>query len=311
VTVYIEDEAWASCTFDLAGSPQQLVKESDRRVVGYAGQYRLLTIDDRATKDKFSCKLIAKQVGGLLALVGGMAVGAAVVLSGPVGWVAFAAVTVVVVGTAVAVYTHDCSDPLKNGGWALFHTTVHIQGRNAVLYNRSQLACSNGGILVASETQAAAQALSDAMVWNARLEVGVQILSNALIGYIIGRGVADPGSDFDKLTIPLALGSYATTDLLFAKDLGPWQSLGVGLVFSTVGYIAGALGQRVPSLAFLKGWGTEIGWQDLKTTLPAAVVGICADLLENHLASVNTDIVNNAANRSSAASGKTIISLDE
>lgn len=308
---YTEEDAWASCTFDLAGSPQQLVKQSDRRVVGYAPQDRLLTIDDRATKEKFSCKLAAKKWGGLLALAGGIAIGVTLVLSGPVGWVALAAVAVVAVGTAVAVYTHDCSDPLKNGEWVLFHATVHIQGKNAVLYNHSQLNCSNGGIVVASTTQATAQELSDAMKWNARIEVGVQILSNGLIGFITGYGVFDKDGDIDLASPFLAILSYKHTDFEHATDYTPEQSALAGLVYSASGYGLGEM-HRVPGLGWTKGWvGTEVtSWEDWLTTAAVAVVGYGSDKLEQYLANLNVSVVLEATTQSSSAAGKTIICVE-
>lgn len=304
---YIEEEAWASCTFDLAGSPQQLIKLSDRRVVGYTPQDRLLTIDDRATKEKFSCKLIAKQWGGLLALAGGIAIGAALVLSGPVGWIALGAVAVVAIGTTVAVCIHDCSDPLKNGQWIQFHTTVLIQGKNTVLYNYSQLNCGNGGIVVASTTQAAAQELSDAMKWNARIELGVQILSNGLIGLIVGYGLIDDGgADTDLATVPLAISSYVYTDF-FHPEYTPEQSLVAGLVFSGIGYGL-PLVSKIPGLGGLAGKiGTELSLQDLGVTALVAAVGYSGDKLEQYLANWNVDIVKGATAQSSSASGKTII----
>lgn len=310
--VFIEENAWASCSYDLAGAPQQLVKISDRRVVGYVPQDRLLTIDDRATKEKFLCKLTAKKWGGLLALCGGIAVGLVVAFSGPVGWIVFAAcaaVAVTAVGTAVALYNHDCSNPLKNGHWKFPHVTVLIQGKNAVLYNQSQLMCNNGGIVIASETQSAAQALSDSMKWNARMELGVQILQNALIGYITGVGVKDLDGDRDWLSAPLTVASYWYTDIEHAVDFYPEDSLLVALASSGIGYGVGEM-HRIPWLKWTKGpWGTEFTKTDLKTTLRSLALGYGGDKLEQLLNSWNTDIANDASNRPSGASGKTIICL--
>lgn len=314
--VFIEENAWASCTFDLAGSPQQLVKVTDRRVVGYLQQDRLLTIDDRATKEKFLCKLTAKKWGGLLALCGGIVVGIVVVCSGPVGWIVFAAcaaVAVTAVGTAVALYNHECTNPLKNGQWVLFHTTVHIQDKNAVLYNQSRLECSNGGLVVASETLGAAQELSDSMKWNARLELGVQILSNLVIGVFVGYGVYDKREgDLDLATIPLAILSYKETDFDHATDpdFTPWDSFLVGLKYSAIGYGLGEM-NRIPGLGWTKGYvGTEItSISDWLTTAATAAIGYVADKAEAGLKDQNDDIAKQAANRANGGSGKTIICL--
>lgn len=306
---YIEENAWASCTFDLAGSPQQLQKESDRLVVGYVGQDRLMTIDDRATKNKFTCKLIAKQWGGLLSLIGGIAIGVTMVLSGPVGWVALGALAVVAIGTTVAVCMHDCSDPLRNGKWVRFHATVLIRDRNALLYNRSQLNCGNGGILIASETQAAAQAISDAMKWSARTEVAVQILSNALIGVIVGRGFKDRNGDLDLASPFLAVGAYYYTDFVHPNDFTPEQSLIVSLSSQGVSYGMG-YSSRIPWLRFMKNFGTELGQtSDVLTTVGMIVTGYVADKVEQQLANHNNEVINAAA--TVAATGKTIIGAED
>lgn len=305
---YIEENAWASCTFDLAGSPRQLQKQRDRRVLGYVAQDRLLTIDDRATQEKFTCKLVAKKWGGLLSLIGGIAIGVTMVLSGPVGWVALGALAVVAIGTTVAVCMHDCSDPLKGGEWVMSHATVRIGGKNALLYNRSLLQCSNGGVLIASETEAAAQSISDSMKWNARGEVAVQILSNALIGVIVGRGVKDPDGDWDLAAPFLAVGTYYYTDFEHAKDFTPEQSLQASLVGSAAGFGIGYI-HRIPGLGFMKHFGTEISAVDLLTAGATLAIGYGADKLEEFLTNRNNAVINEAVGGGGGApgAGKTII----
>ncbi len=294
---YIEENAWVSCSFDLAGTPQQLEKLSDRCVVGYPAQDRLLTTDDRATKARFVCKMPAKRVGGLLALIGGIAVGVAIVLSGPVGWVVAGAVAVVVVGTAVAVCVHDCSDPLKGGQWVLFKTTVEVRGRRTLLYNHSKLQCAEGGLLIASETQAAAQALSESMKLSACLDVGVQILSNFGIGIIVGYGIFDKSGDVDLSTGPLAIASYIHTDMS-GGNYTPWESTKIGLWYSGAGYALGSA-YRIPGIPagpkeITKLLGTEIGLEDGLITLASSALGFGADTLEQYLADTNTDRVDDA-----------------
>jgi len=303
---YIEENAWASCTFDMAGSPQQLDKLSDREVVGYESLDRLLTVDDRATKAKFMCKMPAKQWGGLLALVGGIAVGLTLVLSGPVGWVALGAAAAVAIGTTVAVCVHDCSEPLRGGNWTNFKATVVIRGEFAILYNHSQLNCSKGGIIIASESKAAAQALSDQMKWNTRIEVGVQILSNALNGIVVGHGVID-GLDQDWSTIPLAISSYIYLDFAHT-EYDPEESLVAGLKFSALGYGLGHVHQLpgMGRLPFTKNLGTEIGIRDLAVTAATAGIGWLADTAESALAKKNEDIIN-TSHAPPPTSTKTII----
>lgn len=307
---YIEENAWASCTFDLAGSPRQLQKQCDRRAVGYVQQDRLLTIGDRATAEKFTCKLTAKQWGGLLSLIGGIAVGAAVVLSGPVGWIALGAVVVVAIGTTVAVCLHDCSEPLKAGEWVMFRTTVRIGGKNALLYNHSLLKCNNGGVLIASETEAAAQAVSDAMKWNARAEVAVQILSNAVVGFIVGVGVKDSDGDYDLAAPFLAVGAYYYTDFEQArnKDFTPEKSFLVSLSASALGYGIGYM-DRIPGMGFMKWFGTELGPVDVATTLLSLGVGYGGDKLEEYLAKRNDEVIKGAAG--SSGSGKSIVGAED
>ena len=159
---YIEEGGWVSCTMDSFGTPRQLVARRDAQVKRHDGKI-LLTKIDTAIDKQFVCNSPVKFWTGLAAL----AVGIAIALSGPVGWIALGACAVAAVAITIqAVTSHACNGCLEGLEWKFYHKTVKIGGQNAILYNYSQLQCSNGGLLIASETFDKANALSNEMALN-------------------------------------------------------------------------------------------------------------------------------------------------
>lgn len=314
MNAYIEEGAWVSCTFDLAGRPQQLKRHLDIEdfQVRYSSGKRLLTINDKNTKECFKCKLPAKQVGGLLALVGGIAVGLTIVLSGPVGWVFFGAVAVTAIGTTIAVFRHDCAEPQKNGKWRSFQETVIIKGETPILYNKSVLECGNGGLLIASETHQLAQEISDSMKWKARSELGLQILSNAFIGLFTGKDAVDStptGVDLDLSTIPLAISSYIDIDF-FHPSFTPEESLQRGIYYTTSNFVLGSV-YNIPGMpSWSKHLGTEVSISDLKTATMVTVIGYFSDKGEEYLSNSANNTITTIENSNTSSSSKTIITTD-
>lgn len=309
---YIEDGAWLSCSFDLAGTPKQLKRHLDKEdnKVQYSNGKRLLTVADKNTSECFKCKLAAKKWGGLLSLVGGIVVGVALVFSGPVGWIALGALAVVAIGTTIAVFAHDCADPQSSGNWINFHQTTFIKGKEAILYNKSVLECKDLGLLIASETEAQAQAVSDEMKWQARGELGLQILSNSLIGFVTGYGMFDrtpQGLDMDLSTGPLAVASYIHTD--FVHPEYSWQqSTLAGLGYTSANFGLGSVHRinRMPDWS--KNLGTEISLQDLGVAALTTGIGAGSDYLEGELANSSNSVVQELSSSVSDTSGKKIVS---
>ncbi len=309
---YIEEGAWCSCSFDLAGVPKQLQRRFDKEdnKVQYSEGKRLLTIQDKNTKECFKCKLVAKQWGGLAALVGGIVVGVAMVLSGPVGWIALGALVAVAITTTVAVFSHDCASFQKSGEWTLYHNKVKIKGEKAILYNKSILTCSNMGILIASETKEIAQKVSDDMKWNTRIELGLQILSNAIIGGVTGYGVIDKGgADLDLSTVPLSVASYIHTDFIHPEYTWSESAL-VGFGYTASNFILGSSYKIPRTPSWIKHLGTEISIEDGLVAGITTVVGAGSDYLEGKLSESADKVVENISKSSNDSSSKSIVSLD-
>ena len=91
-----------------------------------------------------------------------LAVGIAIALSGPVGWIALGACAVAAVAITIqSVTSHACNGCLEGAEWDNSHKRVSWGAQNAILYNYSQLECSNGGLLIASETFDEANSISN------------------------------------------------------------------------------------------------------------------------------------------------------
>lgn len=309
--LYIEDEGFVSCTFDLAGTPRNLGRTKERRV-GYSPETKnkeLLTEEDRYITAKFECKLVAKQWGGLAALIGGIVVGVigavivgvAVILSGPVGWIiAGTLAAAAVVGTVsgyvaaeIALANHECTEPLKSGKWENQSDTVYINNEAALLYNHSTLICGNSGILLASETEEKAAELSEAMDHWAKWELAVQILSSSLTGGITGLGVIDvdeSGIDLDLATIPLAIASYVENDFCHPERT-PEQATLHGLKYTAIGYGLGYVKYIPGAPPIFDHLGTEFSKSDLITTALSTALSYGADKLEEFLNNHNPDVI--------------------
>lgn len=304
---YIEEGAWLSCSFDLAGTPQQLQRHLDQedKKVQYSVGKRLLTELDKNTKNCFKCKSPAKFWGGMMAFVGGIAVGAALVLSGPVGWIALGAIAAVAIVTTVAVITHDCADKQKAGNWKPIHESVRIKKSKPLLYNFSILTCKEGGLLIASETEGKAQKVSNSMKYNARQELAVQILSQAVYG--VATGYTSPTAGVAIYNAVAGAGVYAVGEentpfgwtLAGIKLYGPDKY--IGLISSSKKNIIGAAFAKdffYGKSGFLAGMGV---------TIATAVADYWVNNLESELEGKNTNIVNTISDSEGEESGKKII----
>lgn len=322
MNAYIEEGAWVSCSFDLAGKPQQLIRhlESEPNPVRYSSGDRLLTVVDKNTKKKFVCKSPAKAFGGLGALIGGIVGGLLIVASGPVGWALVAAVAAVTVAAAVGgaiggiivACNHDCAGPQSGGKWRSEHQKVLIKGEKPILYNKSVLECANGGFLIASESKPKAQVVSDEMKWQARGELGLQVLSNALIGVATGYGaIDDGGADLDLSTIPLEIASYYTTDIVRANaDDEPLESAAIGAGFTAANFGLGSIYHAPGMPSWTRHLGTEFSKQDLVWAIFISAIGYGSDKGEQALNTSATEVIDSIEISQVDFSGRSIVATD-
>lgn len=140
---YLPEKVWAVCTNQLSSNPQELI--SSRRNINVRhndSSVTFLTVGDRNIKSNFVCK----NPISFWAMLGAIALGAACVLSGPIGWIALGVAATATIACVVKVVTHKCTGPLNDGKWVLLHSTVKINGKVAITRS-SILQCNNGGLL--------------------------------------------------------------------------------------------------------------------------------------------------------------------
>lgn len=183
-----QDKVFAVCTYQLSASPQKFSYNRNTISVYYQNTNQpLLTVDDKNIMDPFTCKSPANLAGTLLAFGAGLAVGALVFLSGPVGWIAFGVGAAIFVGGAVATVqavTHKCTDPLKGGNWFLAHNSVKINGSSAITRS-SILKCGNSGILTPFFDEASAKAAAKSIANKNRWELGINVVASFGAGFFL------------------------------------------------------------------------------------------------------------------------------
>lgn len=227
---YIEEGGWVSCTMDSFGTPRQLVARRDAQVKRHNGKI-LLTKIDTAIDKQFVCNSPVKSWTGWAALAVGIIV---IALSGPVGWIALGACAVAAVAITIqSVTSHACNGCLEGAEWDNSHKRVSWGAQNAILYNYSQLQCSKGGLLIASETFDEANSISNQMAlnnWKANaINIG-QHLANGIIDGLMGFSFTAVDVTFElageylgennivsgKTWLGVGLGKDATTTILKA-----------------------------------------------------------------------------------------------
>jgi len=149
---YIPRTTLTVCTNMMVPSPQKLAHAHGSTVMHKSANNQLLNIDDRKLMDAFKCKNPMKfwqGLGTMLVGIGiGILIGAAIVASGGTALLIVAAVVVATGATCIVagdMVSHDC-DATKQGSWQLFHKTVYIDKKNALLQT-SILSCSQGGMV--------------------------------------------------------------------------------------------------------------------------------------------------------------------
>ena len=216
---YIEEGGWVSCTMDSFGTPRQLVARRDAQVKRHNGKI-LLTKIDTAIDKQFVCNSPVKFWTGLAAL----AVGIAIALSGPVGWIALGACAVAAVAITIqSVTSHACNGCLEGTEWISSYEKVKLGGQDAILYNYSQLQCSNGGLLIASETFDEANSISNQMALNNWQANAINIEQHLVNGIIDGL----MGFSFTAVDVAFELaGEYLGENNIVSGET--WLGVGLG-----------------------------------------------------------------------------------
>ena len=186
-----------------------------------------------------------------------------------------------------------------------------IKGEKPILYNKSVLECANGGFLIASESKPEAQAVSDDMKWQARAELGLQILSNALIGTYTGYEFIDRNAadlDLDVSSIPLTIASYYHTDIAHAtSNDSPETSALIGAPYTAANFILGTI-NRVPGMpSWTRHLGTELSVKDVLWAITITGIGYGSDKGEEALSNSTTNIIKTIEKSQIDFSSKSVI----
>lgn len=132
-------------------------------------------------------------------------------------------------------------------------------------------------------------------VWG---EIGLQVISNALIGFITGRELKD-GDDWDWLTIITTPLGYAHVDFGH-PEFNPKKSALYGAGWASINFIVGA--PWLPSV--VRNWGTEFNKKDFAWASGTVLIGYISDLGEEYLANSANELLENSKK---FCSGKTVI----
>lgn len=137
-------------------------------------------------------------------------------------------------------------------------------------------------------------------------EIGLQVISNALIGFITGRELKD-GDDWDWLTIITTPLGYAHVDFGH-PEFSPEKSALYGAGWASINFILGAPGLpsalRSLGTEFDKSLGTEFDKKDFAWATSTVLIGYISDFGEGYLANSANELLGNSKK---FCSGKTVI----
>jgi len=188
---YIPNKTPIVCTYQTTPAPSELIVTRSAITVMYKTKEEpLLTVQDKNIQMEFTCKLDAGGWRSMMAFGAGLIVGAALILSGPVGWAVIAVgAGIMAAGYVASKVVHKCTPHLEAGTWALNHSTVKLDGAPA-LTQMSILTCSRSGILKPIIDPAlalsAAQSISNNNKW--------EIRANMAISFFFGFGLVTTGA---------------------------------------------------------------------------------------------------------------------
>lgn len=185
---YVPQDTMAICTMMTNGAPQMIkVATTPSNVMYSTKKQAFLTMSDNKLGGSFACKKPAKFWGGLQTLALGIAIGAAIVLTGgaaAVVIVAACAVGVFAGGVALFKMAHDCDATTKKK-WLGYHEKVRFN-RDFALLNRSFLDCPKGGKITIIMDPVIAQKAADFITSNNTEEYLWQAGSQLVMGFIGG-----------------------------------------------------------------------------------------------------------------------------
>ena len=213
---YIPKNTWVVCTMQQNPSPGKLIAtefpgEREQFSILFKGDEEriFLTVGDRNTAEKFVCK---KPMNMWLA-IGGLVVGL-ILASNPIGWVVIGICAVVLVASvAIAIVTHDCSEPLKLGKWVDEKDDVFFDKQLAII-ETSLLTCDKGGVLKPIIDKKTADEVAKAIALENFKEAAVTTVAAIATGFLMGKGggfLKAIGGLFSKSGALLTIGGVATT----------------------------------------------------------------------------------------------------
>ncbi|WP_139422860.1 DUF4280 domain-containing protein [Chryseobacterium mulctrae] len=217
---YVPQDTTAVCTMMTNGAPQMIKITSPSNVMYSTKTQPFLTIIDTKLSGSFQCKAPAKFWGGLQALALGIAIGAAIVLTGgaaAVVIVAACAISVAAGGVALYKMAHDCDATLEKK-WSLPHNKVRFNQEKAIL-NRSYLDCPKKGKITIIMDPVVAQRAADFISSNnnkeAMMQMGSQLVMGVITGVTAGTSVVVVG-----VTGALTLALYTPSEAFGDTDFG-------------------------------------------------------------------------------------------
>ncbi len=270
---YVPQDTTAVCTMMTNGAPQMIKITSPSNVMYSTKTQPFLTIRDNKLSGSFQCKAPAKFWGGLQALALGIAIGAAIVLTGgaaAVVIVAACAISVAAGGVALYKMAHDCDATLRVN-WSEPHGKVRFNQEKAIL-NRSYLDCPKKGKITIIMDPVIAQRAADFISNNnnkeAMMQMGSQLVMGVITGVTAGTSVIAVG-----VTGALTLALYTPSEAFGDTDFGS-NNEGTASTISAVGSDAVSAGTGVAVTKATGGVVTEIGGTIINSNVGNAVGGL-------------------------------------
>lgn len=268
---YVPQDTTAVCTMMTNGAPQMIKVTSPSNVIYSTKTQPFLTIRDNKLSGSFQCKAPAKFWGGLQALALGIAIGAAIVLTGgaaAVVIVAACAISVAAGGVALYKMAHDC-DATLDREWQKVHEKVRFNQGKAIL-NRSYLDCPKKGKITIIMDPVIAQRAADFISNNNNKEVMMQMGSQLVMGVITGV-TAGTSVIAVGVTGALTLSLYTPSEAFGDTDFGS-NNEGTTSTISAVGSdaVTAGVGAGLSATHIT----TEIGGTIINSNVGNAVGGL-------------------------------------
>lgn len=268
---FVPQDTTAVCTMMTNGAPQMIKVTSPSNVIYSTKTQPFLTIRDNKLSGSFQCKAPAKFWGGLQALALGIAIGAAIVLTGgaaAVVIVAACAISVAAGGVALYKMAHDC-DATLDREWQKVHEKVRFNQGKAIL-NRSYLDCPKKGKIIIIMDPVIAQRAADFISNNNNKEVMMQMGSQLVMGVITGV-TAGTSVIAVGVTGALTLSLYTPSEAFGDTDFGS-NNEGTTSTISAVGSdaVTAGVGAGLSATHIT----TEIGGTIINSNVGNAVGGL-------------------------------------